>query len=130
MPGGWAWGPGIRPEHLPQLFESFFTTKPLGVGTGLGLAIARLASEPFDLVLCDVHLGGRSGLELYDAAVRRGPELASRFLFVTGDVLSHEVREFLERTGARQLSKPFELAELVDAIRQFDHAAQPAGSAR
>ncbi len=216
-------GPGIKPEHLPQLFESFFTTKPVGVGTGLGLAIARriardhggelsaeselgrgatftlrlpaaasepapaappaaarprperngtggamrllvvedepalrqsvsrlleargwrvagvgeaeaalarLASERFDLVVCDVHLGGRSGLELYDAAVRRRPELASRFLFVTGDVLSHEVREFLERTGARQLSKPFELTELVDAIRQFDHAAEPAGSAR
>jgi two-component system NtrC family sensor kinase len=216
-------GPGIEPEHLPQIFESFFTTKPVGVGTGLGLAIARriardhggelsaaselgrgatftlrlpvgasqpapaprpaelarrpesnepgtplrllvvedepalrqsvsrllqaqgwwvagvedaeaalgrLESEAFDVVLCDIHLGGRSGLELYDTAVRRRPELASRFLFVTGDVLSHEVREFLKRTGARQLSKPFEVAELVDAVRQFDLSAEPAGSGR
>lgn len=28
-------GPGIPPEHLPQLFESFFTTKEGGLGMGL-----------------------------------------------------------------------------------------------
>ena len=34
-------GPGIPPEHLPRIFEAFYTTKPPGQGTGLGLAIAR-----------------------------------------------------------------------------------------
>lgn len=33
-------GAGIRPEILDQIFNPFFTTKPVGVGTGLGLAIA------------------------------------------------------------------------------------------
>lgn len=32
-------GPGIRPEHLAKIFDSFFTTKPAGKGTGLGLSI-------------------------------------------------------------------------------------------
>lgn len=34
-------GPGIAPELLPRIFDSFFTTKPPGVGTGLGLPISQ-----------------------------------------------------------------------------------------
>jgi signal transduction histidine kinase len=36
-------GPGIEPEHLPHVFEPFYTTK--AEGTGLGLAIVRQAAE-------------------------------------------------------------------------------------
>ena len=36
-------GPGIAPEHLPKLFESFFSTKRKGMG--LGLSIARTLVE-------------------------------------------------------------------------------------
>jgi signal transduction histidine kinase len=34
-------GPGIPPEIRERIFDSFFTTKDVGVGTGLGLATAR-----------------------------------------------------------------------------------------
>jgi two-component system, NtrC family, sensor kinase len=33
-------GPGIPPEIQGRIFETFFTTKPMGKGTGLGLAIS------------------------------------------------------------------------------------------
>ena len=33
-------GPGISPEHLPRVFDPFFSTKPAGEGVGLGLAIS------------------------------------------------------------------------------------------
>lgn len=34
-------GTGIAPEIQTKIFETFFTTKPVGKGTGFGLAIAR-----------------------------------------------------------------------------------------
>lgn len=36
-------GPGIRPEHLPELFDSFFTTRETGMG--MGLAVCRSIVE-------------------------------------------------------------------------------------
>ena len=43
-------GKGIPPELRHRIFESGFTTKPIGLGTGLGLAISREIVE-------DVHSG-------------------------------------------------------------------------
>ncbi len=33
-------GCGIRPEQIDQIFEPFYTTKPVGKGTGLGLSVS------------------------------------------------------------------------------------------
>jgi PAS domain S-box-containing protein len=34
-------GPGISPDHLVEIFDPLFTTKPMGEGTGLGLSIVK-----------------------------------------------------------------------------------------
>jgi C4-dicarboxylate-specific signal transduction histidine kinase len=34
-------GPGIDAEHLPHVFDQYFTTKPRGSGVGLGLSIVK-----------------------------------------------------------------------------------------
>jgi PAS domain S-box-containing protein len=38
-------GNGIKEEHLPQIFDPFFSTKESGKGTGLGLAVVKGIAE-------------------------------------------------------------------------------------
>lgn len=40
-------GSGIPPEIQPQIFDPFYTTKPVGVGTGLGLGIVHRIVDQF-----------------------------------------------------------------------------------
>jgi signal transduction histidine kinase len=40
-------GPGIPPEHLPRIFDAFYSTKPSS-GTGLGLAIVKKIVDLYD----------------------------------------------------------------------------------
>lgn len=53
-------GAGIAPEHLPKIFDAFFTTKPVGQGTGLGLYITRqiVSVHHGDIIVADGAAGG------------------------------------------------------------------------
>lgn len=196
-------GPGIPPEIMPRIFESFFTTKPPGIGTGLGLPISldiirRLGGEltahstpgrgalfrvvlsaakvakttrnksienpkvscrrrilaiddealllkayqrmlanhhdieiklggrealrlfgqdrAFDVVLCDLQMPEMSGIELFATVQQQWPELASKFIFITGGAFSPEARRFLENPSVICINKPFQIRELMDLI--------------
>ncbi|MGE3152731.1 MAG: PAS domain S-box protein [Nitrospiraceae bacterium] len=51
-------GTGIPAEHLPHIFDPFYTTKPVGEGTGLGLAICyRIVSELCGTIGCESRPG-------------------------------------------------------------------------
>jgi two-component system NtrC family sensor kinase len=58
------------------------------------------------------------GPGLYRELERRYPELTRRVLFLTGNTLGPEITEFLERTGARSLDKPFALEEARRVVQQ------------
>ena len=51
-------GPGIPPEHMNQIFEPFYTTKPETEGTGLGLSVARSIVEKYG---GDIEIQNRVG---------------------------------------------------------------------
>lgn len=86
-------------------------------------ALSRLLDRSYDLVFSDMKMPGMSGAELYDEIARRRPGLERRIIFVTGDMLNPVTRQFLDRTGAVGLSKPFQ----VDAVRRLAwlHASPP-----
>jgi signal transduction histidine kinase/CheY-like chemotaxis protein len=86
-------------------------------------ALTHLLETSYDLVFSDMKMPGMSGVELYEEVARRRPGLERRIIFITGDTLNPVARQFLDRTGAVSLSKPFD----VDTIRQLVplHAGRP-----
>ena len=82
--------------------------------------------QAFDLVICDLAMPRVSGRDLYCWLTHHRPDLVSRLVFSSGDVISPEASAFLVETGRPVLPKPFELAELsriVEAVSRAAHAA-------
>jgi signal transduction histidine kinase len=88
-------------------------------------AIERLCSdEPFDVVFCDLMMPEVSGMEVFARVSEQRPEVAPRFVFMTGGAFTAEAREFLKKTPLTCLEKPFELRQIRDLVKD---RAEPAG---
>lgn len=70
----------------------------------------------FDVVLCDLQMPEMSGAELYRNIRERWPELAERFVFITGGAFSPEARRFLDESVIACIKKPFHVDEILDLI--------------
>ena len=82
------------------------------------LALARLQERTYDLILSDLRMPELDGSGLYQALAQQLPDLPQRFVFLTGDTVSHETMAFFKQTGVRWLTKPFRAAEVRHAIQQ------------
>jgi two-component system NtrC family sensor kinase len=82
-------------------------------------APARLAETRYQLIICDIRMPGLSGPQLYRQTQAQDPDLAERFMFVTGDTIGQATQDFLAETGAPYLCKPFGLAELIDQLHRL-----------
>jgi signal transduction histidine kinase len=75
-------------------------------------ALSRMAGSDFDVVISDLRMPVMDGVQLFQRTRERRPELAARFVFITGDLLDPVTRRFLDDCGAPCLLKPFGLDEL------------------
>lgn len=88
-----------------------------------GRALSLLcAGESFDVVLCDLMMGGISGMDLHEALASVQPAIVPRIVFLTGGATNERARAFLERDDIRCLDKPVPLATLRSTIHAV---AQP-----
>ncbi|MEP6571988.1 MAG: response regulator [Gemmatimonadota bacterium] len=72
----------------------------------------------FDVVLCHLRVPGMSGHEFYRRLQSVDSPVVQRLVFMMGDVMSPEARNFLAEAGRPVLPKPFALQELLDAVSQ------------
>jgi CheY-like chemotaxis protein len=87
------------------------------------LAIEAAIGEHFDLVLCDMMMPRRTGIEVFRAVTGKRPELASSFVFMSGGSAEPEIAEFLDHAPGR-IDKPFGADELRKLVARV--AATPA----
>lgn len=72
--------------------------------------------QPFQLVVCDLKMPQRTGIEVFQLLQQRAPRLARRFLLMTGNLADAEEKELRALGGLPILRKPFTLAKLEAAV--------------
>jgi signal transduction histidine kinase/CheY-like chemotaxis protein len=79
-------------------------------------ALDRAGRQLYDLVICDMRMPGLDGQHFYKSLARSGNPLRKRFLFVTGDIVAAQTREFLEKNHLPHVAKPFRVEELTEKV--------------
>ena len=82
-------------------------------------ALERLAVEHYDAILTDIRMPDIDGRALYEEIERRWPGLASRVVFVTGDILASALREFVSKSGRPVIEKPFLPGEVRRVVEEL-----------
>jgi two-component system NtrC family sensor kinase len=88
------------------------------------LALDRLARGPVDAVIADIRMPGIDGIEFYRRVRERFPAMARRVILTSGDLVSRDMRRFIEAHAIPFLPKPFE----VHDVREFVNAVLAAAS--
>jgi PAS domain S-box-containing protein len=90
-------------------------------------ALKVLEGGGYDLILSDFRMPVMNGQEFYERVREKDPKLASRIIFLTGDMVSEETHGFLKGSGNSHLAKPFQLPALQLLIDQvIAKAREPA----
>ena len=106
--------PAIAKVCVRTLAAEGFDTE---IATDGQVALNRLKTNMYDLCLVDIRTPKMNGVELYKRLKDNCPEMANRIIFSTGDVISDNIRAFLEETGRPFLAKPFTPEELRSIFR-------------
>jgi len=81
-------------------------------------ALERLSAETFDAIVVDLQMPRLGGRGVYEEIQRKTPDLARRFVFVTGDDVRAASHEFLQNVRQPTIRKPYEVGDLLAAVNE------------
>jgi CheY-like chemotaxis protein len=81
-------------------------------------ALARLETETYDLVICDLVMPEVNGIAVFEAVQRR-PEPRPRMAFLSGYYDAGGYEDFLSKSGVPTLPKPFDVKTLPETIARI-----------
>lgn len=80
------------------------------------LALKKLSNSSYDDAITDMKMAEMDGRELHRRIRGIDLGLAGNIVFMTGDTVSVDIRDYLDRTGNVYLVKPFNLHELRETL--------------
>ncbi len=101
-------------DTLKELLESrnfIVAVQPNGAA-----ALREVQAIDYDVIVCDMLMPKMAGDMFYLAVKKIKPELAARFVFVTGHADNPKVEAFLKSIDALVIFKPVLMEELVEMI--------------
>ncbi len=87
-------------------------------------AIARLAEHSYPIVISDIYLDERTGIDVLQSARRQNPDCA--VILMSGRGSMETVMAATEGGAFEYLAKPFEMAQMVETIKRAEQSFQPA----
>lgn len=81
-------------------------------------ALELIGRRAYDLVLSDLRMPELDGLGLYRELQQSRPDLARRFVFITGTSEHTDYQGLIADIAAPVLTKPFDMAELQRVARE------------
>ena len=105
---------------ISDVCQRVLTSKGFEVDIAVNGRIAQdmIEEKQYDLCLVDMRTPVVNGEELYQWLKEKHPQLASRVIFTSGDVVGRETQNFLEQATRLFLPKPFTPDELKTIIRE------------
>ncbi|MGH7278801.1 MAG: hybrid sensor histidine kinase/response regulator, partial [Candidatus Rokuibacteriota bacterium] len=82
------------------------------------VGIERVREASFDLVISDIRMPDGDGETFYRMVITGQPELARRFLIITGDTANAGAWAFLSQSGLPALEKPFDADAFLRAVER------------
>jgi DNA-binding response OmpR family regulator len=82
-------------------------------------ALLKVKVHEYDAVICDVMMPRLRGDEFYVETKKLRPNLADRFIFITGFAADSDISEFLSARGLKYLTKPFQIKELIAVVKDL-----------
>ncbi len=93
------------------------------------VALKKIEQNQYDLIISDLRMPILDGPGLYAAVCKHHPNYVSRMMFVTGDTLSENVRDFLSKNDVMVLDKPYMPIDVKRAIIALMSQANKAATA-
>jgi DNA-binding NtrC family response regulator len=82
-------------------------------------ALRLLAGGEFQGVVSDMRTpGGVDGAQVHAWIADHRPELATRVVFITGDIANEETVATLQKTGAPCVEKPFRVQQFISVVEK------------